>query len=203
MAPPGRICASPSCPQDQLTVRGEGRSVRKVVSRQASRDRRRGFDRRLRLLVSGLALVAVATLVLLHVAVLWERVTQGRLSDPAVGLRWLAAAVLTVVLLTLRQRGVPLLWGRRALVFWLLVLLLHAGAAAPAEPGLRADPVRLLFVVPVTVAPLGMLLVLIVAQLVRLVHDRPSASLARGVLDGAPTLRRGFLLGVAPRAPPA
>lgn len=203
MGTSGRICAWTPRPQDQLTARRDGRSVRGVVFSRASRGRRRGLDSRLRLLFSGLALVAVATLVLLHVAVLWERVTQGRLSDPEVGLRWLGAAVLTVALLALRQRGVPLLWGRRALVFWLLVVLLHAGAVAPEDPGLRADPVRLLFVLPVSVAPLGMLLVLIVAQRVRLVHDRPGASLARGVLGGAPTLQEGFLLGLAPRAPPA
>ena len=203
MGPSGRICAWTSCPQDQLTARRDERSVRKVVSRLASRDRRKGLDRQLRLLASGLALVAAATLVVLHMAVLWDRVTQGRLSDPAVGLRWLGAAILTVGLVALRQRGVPLLWGRRALVFWLLVLLLHAGAAAPDAPGQHTDPVRLLFVMPASVAPLGVLLLLIVAQLVPLVQGAASASLLRGVLGGPPSPRDGFLVGLAPRAPPA
>lgn len=203
MGTPGRICAWIFPVQGWLTAPRDGRSVPNVVSRQASRGRRQGLAPRVRPLVSGFALAAVVTLVVLHVAVLWERVIQGRLSDPVVGLRWLGAAVLTAGLLVLRRRGVPLLWGRRALVFWLLVLLLHAGAVGPDDAGLRADPVRLLFVLPASVAPLGLLLVLIVAQPVRLVLGLPPASRARGVLGGPATPQGVFLLALAPRPPPA
>lgn len=157
----------------------------------------------MRALVSGLALASIATLVLLHVAVLWDRVAEGRLSDPVVALRWLAGAVLTLALLALRRRGVPLLWGRRALVFWLLVLLLHAGAAAPEGPGLRPDPVRLLFVVPASVAPIGLLLVLLVPVLVRRSMAGPAPARARRSRGAVAALREGVLLTLAPRAPPA
>jgi hypothetical protein len=115
-----------------------------------------------RSLPSSLGLTAVALLVVLHASILWDRVAQGRLSDPGVALRWLAAAALTVALLVLRRRGVSLFWGRRALVFWLLVLLLHAGASVPPDPGERLAPEQLLFVVPAAVAPAWLLLVFLV-----------------------------------------
>ena len=38
-------------------------------------------------------IVAVATLVLLHLSILWARITQGRLGEPVVALRWIAAAL--------------------------------------------------------------------------------------------------------------
>jgi hypothetical protein len=154
-------------------------------------------------IVSGLVLAAVAGLVALHAAVLWDRVIHGRLSEPEVGLRWLGAVVLIAALFALRRLRVPLLWGRRALVFWLLVLLLHAGAAAPEDPGPRAEPVRLLFVLPASVAPVGVLLVLLAAQLVRLVPDLRLRSQPRGVTAEGPVLRDCCSLALAPRAPPA
>jgi len=152
--------------------------------------------------VSGLALVAIATLVLLHMAVLWDRVVHGRLTDPEVGLRWLGAAVLIAGLLVLRRLGIPLLWGRRALVFWLLVLLLHAGATAPDSPALHADSVRLLFVMPASVASVGTILILVTAQVVRRSLGRPGGSRARPLVDRAPAPRGAFLVPLPARAPP-
>jgi hypothetical protein len=153
--------------------------------------------------VSGLALVAIATLILLHVAVLWDRVVHGRLTDPEIGLRWLGAVVLTAGLLVLRRRGIPLLWGRRALVFWLLVLLLHAGAAAPDSPALHADSVRLLFVMPASVASVGTIVIVLVAQVVRRSPGRPGGPRLRERVHRVPAPRGGFLLPLAARAPPA
>jgi hypothetical protein len=169
---------------------------------RASNRRGRGLAPRVRPLVSGLALVAIATLVLLHVAVLWDRVVHGRLTDPEIGLRWLGAVVLTAGLLVLRRLGIPLLWGRRALVFWLLVLLLHAGATAPDNPALHADSVRLLFVMPASVASVGTILVLLVAQVVRRSPGRPGGARPRAFVDRGPAPRGGALLPLPARAPP-
>jgi len=154
------------------------------------------------MLLSGLLLAALAAIVALHVALLWDRVVHGRLTDPAVGLRWLGAAVLIGALVALRRLGIPLLWGRRALVFWLLVLLLHMGTVAPDEPGLLTDPVQILFVVPASVAPLGVLLVLLAAQRVRLGLGAQAVAPA-GMPWGGPPLAGGHLLALPPRAPPA
>ncbi|HSD28508.1 MAG TPA: hypothetical protein VLL75_14495 [Vicinamibacteria bacterium] len=156
----------------------------------------------MRSFVSSLGLTAVALLVVLHASILWDRVVQGRLSDPGVALRWLMAAALTVALLALRRRGVSLFWGRRALVFWLLVLLLHAGASVPQDPGERLAPEQLLFVVPAAVAPVWLLLVLFVWLACRALAG-PAVSLARARRDAVPALRRGSLVALAPRAPPA
>jgi hypothetical protein len=155
-----------------------------------------------RSLVSSLGLTAVTLLVVLHASILWDRVEQGRLSDPGVALRWLGAAALTIALLALRRRGVSLLWGRRALVFWLLVLLLHAGAAVPQDPGTRLAPEHLLFVVPAAVGPAGLALVLVVTLVCRALAG-PTVSPATSVADGAAPLRGGFLPALASRPPPA
>ena len=154
-------------------------------------------------LVSSLGLAAVVSLVLLHVSILWDRVAEGRLSEPVVALRWVAAAVLLVALQALRRRGVPLLWGRRALVFWLLVLLLHAGTAVPLESTPRLAPEQLLFVVPAAVASAFALLVLLATPRAGVAAADPAVSLAHAAADGAPARRRGFSLALASRPPPA
>ena len=65
-----------------------------------------------------------------HAGLLGRRLAQAE-ADPAVILRWCGALLLLGIAFWLRRRGLSLRWGRSALVFWLLVLLLHAGAAPP------------------------------------------------------------------------
>jgi hypothetical protein len=158
---------------------------------------------RARRVTSALVLIPVVALVLFHAALLWARVSAGRLADPNVGLRWAGAALLIAALIVLRRRGVSLFWGRRALVFWLLVLLLHAGIAAPVPLTFHADSAKLLFVLPASAAPLALAFSLMLARLLR-EHDelRPVACRSR-TGDGRPATRRGVLLQLAPRAPPA
>ena len=153
--------------------------------------------------MSSLGLAAAATLAVLHASLLWDRVVQGRLSDPVVAVRWLAAVVLMGALLALRRRGVSLLWGRRALVFWLLVLLLHAGAVVPQEAGSPLAPEQLLFVLPAAVGPASLLLLLVATPLACRTLPDPAVSLIRRRAGGAPARRSGFLLTLAPRGPPA
>lgn len=205
---PGRICAR--VPFGRLPIRRRltrgsgGRSVRFVGLSSAVGGRRAGVALRLRHFVSALAVLAIGALVALHVAVLWERVSQGRLADPAIALRWLGGTVLIAALLALRRLGVPLLWGRQALVFWMLVVLLHAGAAAPEAPVVREDPATLVFVLPTSAAPLGLVLVLLVAQLLRRSADTgPDRSLTVRPDRVSPRPQTGFLLALAPRGPPA
>ena len=120
---------------------------------------RAGLAGSLRSLVSSVVLAALAGLVVLHGWLLWKRIVEGQLLEPGVGLRWGAGALLLVGLHVLRQAGVPLLWGRRALAYWLLVLLLHAVAYGPVPETPQAvaqgpGPAQLLFIWPVSVAPL-------------------------------------------------
>jgi hypothetical protein len=158
---------------------------------------------RLRWFVSALGLVAVVSLVFLHVSILWARITQGRLGEPLIALRWGAAFVLLLALLALRRRGVPLLWGRRALVFWLLVLVLHAGTGVPQESTPRVAPEQLLFVLPAAVAPACLLLVILATPPAGAALAGPAFALAHGAALGVPARRRGFHLALASRPPPA
>jgi hypothetical protein len=75
---------------------------------------------------------AAALLLVFHAALFWMHLLSGRLFEPAVALRWGVGLLLIGLLWVLRRGGVPLLWGRRALVVWLLVALLHVSAARPA-----------------------------------------------------------------------
>jgi hypothetical protein len=61
----------------------------------------------------------------------WQAVA-GRLGDPWVILRWLAAAALIAALVSLHRRG-HVLWGRKAISIWLLAAFLHGPAIADNE----------------------------------------------------------------------
>ena len=65
----------------------------------------------------------------------WNQIGSGRLLDPAVAVRWGMGALLLVALTALRRAGVPVLWGRRALVVWVLVALLHCTAVPAGDLG--------------------------------------------------------------------
>lgn len=116
-----------------------------------------GRKRALRALrLSALALAA-AYLVALHAELLWQRITSQTLLEPLVVLKWAGAAALVAALLRLRSAGVSVWRGRRAVVLWMLVLLLHAGTAVPAAGELAADlaspaEAGLLFVLPLCVS---------------------------------------------------
>jgi hypothetical protein len=84
-----------------------------------------------RLAFSASVAVSVLALVVFHAALFWSQIGSGRLLDPAVAVRWGIGALLMAALVALGRAGVPVLWGRRALVVWVLVALLHV-TAAPA-----------------------------------------------------------------------
>jgi len=96
---------------------------------RAHRSTRRTGWHRLGVLL-GAALTAA--LVAFHAVLFWERVRDLSIFEPLVLLEWLLAVLLVVAMLLLRKRQVSLLWGRQALAFWLLVLLLHLMAIPPA-----------------------------------------------------------------------
>lgn len=73
----------------------------------------------------------------LHGYLLWERITDLTLFEPQVALRWGIAALMIATLIRLQYLGVPLFRGRRALIFWLVILLLHAGSATAAGSRLQ------------------------------------------------------------------
>lgn len=137
-----------------------------------------------------------------HARLLVGRLANGSLAHPEVALQWGAALVLLAWLWRARRHGISVISGRRALAFWVLVLLLHA---VPAMPGgaaaLQADggPVLL-------VAPLGLAVAGAVALLARLQRPRSAPALAglRHTLWDAPDRAEiGGRCSLVPRAPPA
>ena len=90
-----------------------------------------------------LATSLVASLAFFHSHLLWQRIASFTLFEPLVALRWGGAALLFAGFVCLQRAGISVIWGHKALILWLLVLLCHAGAIAPveghqplAEPGL-------------------------------------------------------------------
>lgn len=165
--------------------------------------------RRTLLLAAGAG--ALAYLSGYHALLLWQRVASLTLLEPAVALRWVAGLVLLLALVRLRRAGVPLFWGRKALVFWVLVLLLHAAGAAPIpsevaielalQPG--AD---LLYILPAALTALALAGLLLAAlapgSRPGLAPSAPRLQLARAA-GAARVSRRSLLAPLAPRPPPA
>ncbi len=89
-----------------------------------------GVKRRLgQLLATGL----VAGLALFHSQLLWQRIASFTLFEPLIAVRWGTAVLLLAGFVRLQRAGVSVIWGHKALILWLLVLLCHAGMVAPVE----------------------------------------------------------------------
>ncbi len=161
---------------------------------------------RLRRLAAYVRIAAAAALLLFHVALFWMHLTQGRLMEPAVALRWGLALLLLGVLWLLRRVGVPLLWGRRALVLWVLVALLHVSAAGAASDALTtspADAALSIVVLPPAAGLIFMAGVLLLGALAARGWRLP-LPLTRPVRPSTGTRLRSAITSprLAPRAPP-
>lgn len=165
----------------------------------------RGASRRLAALTASLRVGAVALLLVFHAILFYTHLVGGRLFEPAVAMRWGIGIVLMGLLLALRRIGVPLFWGRRALAVWVLVALLHVGAAMPATATSLSndDPVSvtlsLVVLPPVFACVASLLLLAMFARTLRL--PQPAVRLVRR--DGRPRARSTVLpRTLVPRAPP-
>jgi hypothetical protein len=97
------------------------------------------MDLRVRIDASALpGRVAILLLAGFHAWLFWGHLVGGRLLDPAVAMRWVAGLLLVAGFAGLRHLGVPLIRGRKAVVLWLLVALLHVHAAW-TPPGALAE----------------------------------------------------------------
>jgi hypothetical protein len=81
-------------------------------------------------MIRRLLAAAGALLALFHVWLFAGQILDGRLDDPALLLRWVAAAGLLAGLVALRRRGLSMVRGRPAATIWLLAALLHGPALA-------------------------------------------------------------------------
>lgn len=142
-----------------------------------------------------------------HAWLLWTHASTGKLLEADVAGRWGVAVLVAASFWWLARLGIPLVRGRRALVLWLLVLLIH-GHAAWAGAAWR-DPLPVPMGI-VDLVPAGVSLATTIASvlfLVALVLRRAAAvPLARYVdlpvrLAGVPAPVSAFRF--SPRPPPS
>jgi hypothetical protein len=88
--------------------------------------------------------LAGAALIGFHGWLFAAQAAAGRLDDPWLVFRWIAAASLIAALIGVRRGGAPM-FGRKSVAIWVLAVLLHG----PAISNLPAD---FTFAVPATVA---------------------------------------------------
>ena len=67
-----------------------------------------------------------------HVVLFAERIRDLSILNPEVAFQWVGAGLLLATLALLKWKRIPLLRGKTALAFWLVVLLLHLVPAVPA-----------------------------------------------------------------------
>ena len=154
--------------------------------------------------------VVIGALVLYHVALFWDRVVSQTLFEPAVGLRWILTLALVWMAWRFRGAGVPLLRGKKALVFWLLVAVLHASFAGPlavagSPASLDGSGTALLFVIPATMFA-GLVLGLLVSRRNGRSRSIVPSGRRRRWSTGAPSrflLEAGLMPSLCRRQPPA
>ena len=152
-------------------------------------------------------ILAVAGLVVFHAGLLWSQLAAGRLREPEVALRWLAAALVLGVVFRSRRAGATLLRSRRGLVLCVVVALLHLNAATPAEleAGAAAGVTHTLLALPATSVPLavGLGLALLLLAALRGFEAPPAIAFASTPAVGLPRLAAPPSSCLSPRPPPA
>lgn len=151
--------------------------------------------------------VPVVALTVFHAWLLWTHATTGRLFDADVAGRWGAAVLVAASFWWLSRLGLPLLKGRRALVLWLLVIVIHGHAAwtGDASQAPVAVPQALAELIPAGVSaatllvPVLFLAALALRRAARLLPQNISDLPARFAGVPAPVSALRF----APRPPPA
>jgi hypothetical protein len=148
--------------------------------------------------------LAFWALVAFHAGVFSVDLIQGRLLESQTAGRWVVAVLLLAGFRRLSSLGLPLVFGQRAVVLWLLVILLHCHA------GWATGPTSLDLAVPETlgalsqlagsVTVLGALLLVLLTALHRPRRDGRAACAAPVVLVRLAS--PGFGVPFAPRPPP-
>jgi hypothetical protein len=143
-------------------------------------------------------------LVAFHVGLLGTQIAEGRLFEPQTVGRWVVAVLVLAGFRRLSRLGLPLIFGRRATVLWLLVILLHchagwASGTVSVDLGIP-ETLGALATVTGSASVLGALIVALLVTLLRLRLDGRAARVAPTVLAGIAS--PGFVFRFAPRPPP-
>ncbi len=158
-------------------------------------------------LATCLSRLAILVLVAFHAVLLGVHALDGRLLDPGTSVRWVLGGLLLAGFLALRRLGLPVWWGRKAVVLWLLVVLLHCQAAA-SNPQTADVWASFPAAVVTVVADASLASVLALLGLLGLVlrRSRPAGPLPRR--DATPCVvapalvSGGFAVVTGPRPPP-
>jgi hypothetical protein len=161
---------------------------------------------RLRLLsgrraLTWLGIVVVLSLSVFHVVLFAERIRDLSILTPGVAFQWAGAGLLLVSLAFLKWKRVPLLRGKTALAFWLVVLLLHLVPAAPATT-LDSGHSELLLGLPtvwLAATVLGLILLTLVRKRIARSNE-PTRTPRR--FDPCASTRPGFADRILARPPP-
>jgi hypothetical protein len=153
------------------------------------------------------AALAITVLVVFHASILYNHLVDGTLADPVVAFRWAIGGVLACLLVVFQRMGAPLLQGRRALVVWVLVALLHVSAARTLTVSLinvtPEDAAAVLVVLPAAAPVLLGAMLLVVMALVSATTSAPGLRQAWLAHDADARLAANPLVPLLPpRAPP-
>jgi hypothetical protein len=160
-----------------------------------------------RMAVGALGRSAFAVLVAFHAWLLWTHLAAGQAFEPGAAIRWLVAVGVLVGFRALSRLGLPLLSGRRAVVLWLLVILIHChavwtGDVVTADLGVP-ETLHAFSQLTGSISVLGTLIVTLVAAqavhaaaVVDLRRTRPAPALVAGFPSD------GFTFRFTPRPPP-
>ena len=201
-----------------LPVRVPGRIVDRVTGASSPRGSVSAMARRpvvslrwalqgLRNLLRALPAGLVAALIGFHAWLLYDGISTGRILDLDVAARWAAGLALTGVLVVFWRLGVPLLRGRKAVVLWALVVVLHAHAMATRPVALGAETPATQVLVSLAVQ-LGGPLATAFGLILLAIGARPAAASFRRRLvlvltsDTLAHARSGGISLAAPRPPP-
>jgi hypothetical protein len=154
--------------------------------------------------VRALGRIAFALLVAFHAWLLWTEIGAGTLFEPQVALRWLVSGGVLVGFRSLNRLGLPLFFGRRAVVLWLLVILIHChaawtGGAAGLDLGVP-ETVGALAQITGSLGVLGALAIVLLAACAGDAQVRRPVFIRTGAVAGLPS--DGFTFCFAPRPPP-
>ena len=152
-----------------------------------------------------LSRLGVTALVCFHIWLLGRHLLDGSAFEPATAVRWVLAVLALAGFRALSRRGLPLFLGRRAVGLWLLVVIIHCGAAWDGGAAAALDSA---IPEPTTVlAQLSVATLVLAAALAAAFAAAPNAWLggrsAGSVpvrIAGIPTA--GFVFRFSPRPPP-
>lgn len=151
------------------------------------------------------ARLALTVLVAFHASLLWAHLVGGKALEPQTAARWIVAAGVLVGFRALQRHGLSLFWGKRAVVLWLLVVVIHCHAVWSGEPvtaelGVPETVTLLAQVTAPAATVLGLFFLGLFAALLPFwtAAGRPGEALAR--IAGLPA--SGYVFSFSPRPPP-